>query len=56
MTGVRKMKVLNNEGAKERNEFKPDRQNATLNRKRGRDNMCGHYIREMPKAVDKDKT
>ena len=32
MEGVRKTKILNSEGAQEKNEFKQDRQNATLNR------------------------
>ena len=32
MAGVRKIKILDSEGAKEKNEFKRDRQNATLNR------------------------
>ena len=30
--GVRKIKILDSEGAKEKNEFKRDRQNANLNR------------------------
>ena len=32
MEVVRKTKILNSEGAKEKNEFKQDRQNAALNR------------------------
>ena len=32
MTGVRKIKILDTEAAKEKNEFKRDRQNASLNR------------------------
>ena len=32
MAGVRKIKILDSEGAKEKNEFKRDRQNASLNR------------------------
>ena len=32
MAGVRKIKILDSEGAKEKNEFKNDRQNASLNR------------------------
>ena len=32
MEGLRKTKTLNNEGAQEKNEFKQDRENATLNR------------------------
>ena len=30
--GVRKIKILDSEGAKEKNQFKRDRQNASLNR------------------------
>ena len=32
MAEVRKVKILDSEGAKEKNEFKRDRQNASLNR------------------------
>ena len=32
MAGVRKIKILDSEGAKEKNEIKRDRQNASLNR------------------------
>ena len=32
MEGVTKTKILNSEGAQEKNEFKHDRKNATLNR------------------------
>lgn len=32
MEGVRKAKILNSEGAQVKNEFKQDRQNATLDR------------------------
>ena len=32
MEGVRKTKILNSEGATEKNEFKQDRKNAPLNR------------------------
>ena len=32
MAGVRKIKILDTEAAKEKNEFKRDRQNASLNR------------------------
>ena len=32
MAGVRKIKILDSEGAKEKNEFKGDRQNASLNK------------------------
>ena len=32
MAGVRKIKILDSEVAKEKNEFKRDRQNASLNR------------------------
>ena len=32
MAGVRKIKILDSEGTKEKNEFKRDRQNASLNR------------------------
>ena len=49
MKVVRKTKIHNTEGAKEKNEFKQDRQNAALNRCMGRDknvwpvsNYCGY--------------
>ena len=32
MTGIRKIKIFYSEGAKEKNEFKRERQNASLNR------------------------
>ena len=32
MAGVRKIKILDSEGVKEKNEFKTDMQNASLNR------------------------
>ena len=51
MTEVRKIKILNSEGGKEKNEFKRDRQNASLNRWKGK-KMYG--LREMPETVDKD--
>ena len=42
-------------GAKENNEFKRDRQNASLNRWTEK-KMYGQFLREMPETVDKDKT
>ena len=55
MAGVRKIKILDSEGAKEKNEFKRDRQNASLNRWTEK-KMYGQFLREMPETVDKDKT
>ena len=55
MEGVRKTKILNSEGAQEKNEFKQDRQNATLNRWAEK-KMHGQFLREMPETVDKVKT
>ena len=42
MKVVRKTKIHNNEGAKEKNEFKQDRQNAALNRWAEK-KMCGQF-------------
>ena len=53
MAGVRKIKILDSEGAKEKNEFKRDRQNASLNRWTEK-KMYGQFLREMPETVDKD--
>ena len=55
MAGVRKIKILDSEEAKENNEFKRDRQNVSLNRWTGK-KMYGQFLREMPETVDKDKT
>ena len=55
MEGVRKTKILNSERAQEKNEFKQDRQNATLNRWAEK-KMHGQFLREMPETVDKVKT
>ena len=55
LAGVRKIKILDSEGAKEKNEFKRDRQNASLNRWTEK-KMYGQFLREMPETVDKDKT
>ena len=52
MEGVRKTKILNSEGAQEKNEFKQDRQNATLNRwaeKKCMVNSCGKCLRQLTK-------
>ena len=52
MAGVRKIKILDSEGAKEKNEFKRDRQNASLNRwkeKKGMANFCGKCQRQLIK-------
>ena len=54
MAVVRKIKILDSEGAKEKNEFKRDRQNASLNR--WKEKNYGQFLREMPETVDKDKT
>ena len=54
MAGVRKIKILDSEGAKEKNEFKRDRQNASVNRWTEK-KMYGQFLREMPETVDKDK-
>ena len=54
MAGVRKIKILDTEGAKEKNEFKRDRQNASLNR--WKEKMYGQLLREMPETVNKDRT
>ena len=49
MEVVRKTKILNSEGAKEKNEFKQDRQNAALNRwtekKKCMVNLQGKFLR-----------
>ena len=42
MKVVRKTKIHNSEGAKEKNEFKQDRQNAALNRWAEK-KMCGQF-------------
>ena len=55
MAGVRKIKFFYSEGAKEKNEFKRERQNASLNRWKEK-KMYGQFLREMPETVDKDKT
>ena len=55
MAGVRKIKILDREGAKEKNEFKRDRQNASLNRWKEK-KMYGQFLREMPETVHRDKT
>ena len=55
MEAVRETKILNSEGALEKNEFKQDRQNATLNRWLGK-KMPDQFLREMPETVDKVKT
>ena len=52
MAGVRKIKILDSEGAKEKNEFKRDRQNASLNRwteKKCMVNFCGKCQRQLIK-------
>ena len=56
MKEVRKTKILNSEGAHEKNEFKQDRQNATSNTWSEKKNMYGQFLREMPETVDKVKT
>ena len=55
MAGVRKIKILDSEGAKEKNEFKRGRQNASIKRWKEK-KMHGQFLREMPETVDKDKT
>ena len=44
MAGVRKIKILNSEGAKEKNEFKRDRQNAVLNRWKDKIYICIYMV------------
>ena len=48
-------KTLNSEGAQENNEFKQDRQNATLNRWSEK-KMYGQFLQKMPETVGKAKT
>ena len=55
MAGVRKINILDSEGAKEKNEFERDRHNASSNRWKEK-KMYGQFLREMPETVDKDKT
>ena len=55
MAGVRKIKILDSEGAKKKNEFKRDNQNASLNRWKEK-KLYGQFLQEMPETVDKDKT
>ena len=55
MAGIRKIKIFYSEGAKEKNEFKRERQNASLNSWKEK-KMYGQFLREMPETVDKDKT
>ena len=55
MAGVRKIKILDSEGTKEKNEVKSDRQNVSLNRWKEK-KMYGQFLREMPETVDEDKT
>ena len=50
MEVVRKTKILNSEGAKEKNEFKQDRQNAALNRWAEKKTR-GQLPREMPRQL-----
>ena len=54
MAGVRKIKILDSEGAKKKNEFKRDNQNASLNRWKEK-KLYGQFLQEMPETVDKDK-
>ena len=56
IAGVRKIKILNSVGAKEKKEFKRDRQNASLSRWKDKKNMYSQFLREMPETVDTDKT
>ena len=52
MAGVRKIKILDSEGTKEKNEFKRDRQNASLNRWKEKNcmvNSCGKCQRQLIK-------
>ena len=55
MAGVRKIKILDSEAAKEKHEFKRDGQNASLHRWKEK-KMYGQFLREMAEIVDKDKT
>ena len=47
MAGVRKIKILDSEGAKEKNEFKRDRQNDR--KKKCMVNFCGKCQRQLTK-------
>ena len=52
MAGIRKIKILDSEGAKEKNEFKRDRQSASLNswkEKKCMVNLCGKCQRQLIK-------
>ena len=52
MAGVRKIKILDSEGAKEKNEFKRGRQNASIKRwkeKKCMVNFCGKCQRQLIK-------
>ena len=55
MEVVRKTKILNSEGAKEKNEFKQDRQNAALNRWTEKKKMRGQFTRKCLRA-DKERS
>ena len=55
MAGVRKIKILDSEEAKEKNKFKRDEENASLNRWKEK-KIHGQFLREMPETVDRDKT
>ena len=55
MEGARKAKILNSEGAQEKDKFKQDRQNVTLNGWSEK-KMHGQFLQEMPDTVDKVKT
>ena len=55
MEVVRKTKILNSEGAKEKNEFKQDRQNAALNRWTEKKKMHGQFTRKCLRA-DKERS
>ena len=54
LAGVRGVGILNSDEAKEKRDFKQERQNASLNRWKEK-KMHGQFLRDMPETVDKDK-
>ena len=54
LAGVRGVGILNSDKAKEKRDFKQERQNASLNRWKEK-KMHGQFLRDMPETVDKDK-
>ena len=54
LAGVRGVGILNSDEAKEKRDFKQERQNASLNRWKEK-KMHGQFLRDMPETVEKDK-